>query len=278
MPTATFRFHGSLRDFLPAGRRDLALEYAFEGTPGAKDAIEALGVPHPEVDLIEANGRAVDLGYRLRSGDRIEVFGLDRPVEPSRPAESSIPVEPSTGGLIPPPPFPPRFVLDGHLGRLARYLRMLGFDSRYDRSAADDELARQSAEEERVLLTRDRGLLKRSIVRLGYLVRDDDPRRQLVEVVTRYGLAPLARPFSRCVRCNGEIEPVDRAAVVERLAGEPRTLRYFDAFGRCAGCGAIYWQGSHFDRMSRLVADVVRTGSGMGDNRPTPQARMEGDR
>jgi uncharacterized protein with PIN domain len=247
MPTATFRFHGSLNDFLAAARREAAVAYEFEGRPGVKDAIEALGVPHPEVDLVVANERAVNFAYRLRGNDRIDVFGADRSDE-----------RPGLPGLIPPSPQPPRFVLDGHLGRLARYLRMLGFDCRYDRHAADGELAALSAREERILLTRDRGLLRRSVVRLGYLVRDDDPRRQLVEVVDRYRLAPLARPFSRCVRCNGQIEPVDRAAVVERLAGEPRTLRYFDAFGRCVECGSIYWQGSHFERMSQLVEDVVR--------------------
>ncbi len=169
-------------------------------------------------------------------------------------------------------------MLDGHLGRLARYLRMLGFDSHYDRNAADDELARLSADEGRILLTRDRGLLKRSLVRLGYLVRDDDPRRQLLEVVGRYGLAGTARPFSRCVRCNGDIEPVDRSDVAERLAGEPRTLRYFEKFGRCAGCGSIYWPGSHFDRMSRLVEEIVRDGVFIGDNRREGDARTEGQR
>jgi uncharacterized protein with PIN domain len=247
MPGAIFRFHGSLNDFLAAGRREADIEYTFEVRPAVKDAVEAIGVPHPEVDLVLVGGRSVGFDYRLRPDDRIEVSGLDRP-----PELAALP------GLIPPPPEPRRFVLDGHLGRLARYLRMLGFDSLYDRNAADDELAGLSAERERILLTRDRGLLKRSIVRLGYLVRDDDPRRQLVEVVGRYGLGPLARPFSRCVRCNGEIEPVDRTQVAERLAGEPRTLRSFDAFGRCRSCGSIYWQGSHFDRMSRLVEEVVR--------------------
>jgi uncharacterized protein with PIN domain len=247
MPSATFRFHGSLRYFLPAERRETEIACRFEAEPGVKDAIEALGVPHPEVDLILAGGRSVGLDYRVKADDSIEIFGLDR-------AE----VSPAKPGLIPPPPDPRRFALDGHLGRLARYLRMLGFDSAYDNAAADDELARVSAEEGRILLTRDRGLLKRSIVRLGYLVRDDDPRRQLVEVVGRYGLADRARPFSRCVRCNGEIEAVERSQVAERLAGEPRTLRYFEAFGRCRVCGSVYWQGSHFDRMSRLVEEVVR--------------------
>jgi uncharacterized protein with PIN domain len=150
---------------------------------------------------------------------------------------------------------------------------MLGFDVRYDNRSADDELARVSADEGRVLLTRDRGLLKRSIVRLGYLVRDDDPRRQLAEVVARYRLAPVAAPFSRCVSCNGTLEQVDRSQVAERLAGEPRTLQYFESFGRCVHCGSIYWPGSHFKRMNRLAQEVLHPEPAIGENPEQSQLR-----
>ncbi|MGD0121050.1 MAG: Mut7-C RNAse domain-containing protein [Candidatus Limnocylindrales bacterium] len=262
MPTATFRVHGSLDDFIGTARRGRPIVREFADSPGIKDVIQALGPPHPEVDLIVVNGRPVGFDYRLRPGDLVDVFGLDRPPEPS-----------GAIGLVPLPPDPPRFVLDGHLGRLARYLRMLGFDSLYAAQATDPELARQSGADQRILLTRDRGLLKRSIVRHGYLVRDDDPRRQLVEVVARYGLSRTAAPFSRCVGCNGTIAPVERAEVAERLAGEPRTLRYFDTFGRCGGCGSIYWPGSHYDRMSRLAAEVLRSDTRIGENQADQHAR-----
>jgi hypothetical protein len=262
MSTVTVRFHGSLNDFLPLGRRDLPVVREFESPPAIKDTIQAMGVPHPEVDLIMANDRPVDFSYRLRPGDRIEVFGLDRPAGLA-----------GLAGLVPTPPEPPRFVLDGHLGRLVRYLRMLGFDTRYDRRAEDSELARASAEESRILLTRDRGLLKRSVVRHGFLVRDDDPRCQLAQVVARYGLSRLAAPFTRCIRCNGAIRPVGRSEVVERLAGQLRTLRYFDSFGRCDGCSSIYWPGSHYDRMSRVAQEVLSTGLPIGENHPDGQGR-----
>jgi hypothetical protein len=260
MPTAVVRFHGSLNDFLPARRRDRAIEYELTGSPGIRDVIQALGVPHPEVDRIVVNGSPVGFEHRLDGGERADVFGLDRADEPGDTAQVPAP------GLIPAPPEPPRFVLDGHLGRLARYLRMLGFDATYDNRAQDAELARISAGEDRILLTRDRGLLKRSAVRLGYLVRDDDPRRQLGEVVARYRLDNSAAPFSRCVRCSGSIEPVAKSEVVERLAGEPRTLAFFESFGRCAGCGAIYWPGSHFERMSLLAQDVLGLSPRIGEN------------
>jgi uncharacterized protein with PIN domain len=269
MPAVSVRFHGSLNDFLPARRRGAVLVREFDESPGIVDVIQALGVPHTEVDLILAGGRAVDFGYRPADGDRVDVFGLDRAGDGSADAAGD-PGADATAGLIPEPPQPRRFVLDGHLGRLARYLRMLGFDSRYDRNARDAVLARLAADEDRILLTRDRGLLKRSIVRHGYLVRDDDPRRQLREVVARYGLASRATPFSRCVRCNGSIRPVEKAEVLERLAGEPRTLRYFEEFGRCESCGAIYWPGSHYERMSRLLDEVleVHRGAQRPDARP----------
>jgi uncharacterized protein with PIN domain len=237
-----------------------------------KDAIESLGVPHPEIDLVLADGRPVDLGAGLRPGHTLDVYGPDRPAE-----FAALP------GLIPAPPDPPRFVLDGHLGRLARYLRMLGFDAWYESRAPDALLATVSREEERILLTRDRGLLKRAIVRLGYLPRDDRPDAQLGEVVDRYSLHRAARPFSRCVRCNGVLNRVDRADVVDRLADQPRTLRFFDSFAECPGCGSIYWPGSHYERMRVMLAAVLPTPDSvkagpMRENRTESAARTEGKR
>jgi uncharacterized protein len=295
MATAEIRFHGSLNDFLPARRRGATLTRSFAEPPGIVDAIQALGVPHTEVDLILVGGRPVGLAYRLMPGDSVDVFGVEREdlaavaggAQNARDSASATatgsaattgpmatPEAAALPSLIPPAPDPPRFVLDGHLGRLARHLRMLGFDALYEARATDAELARTSAGEGRILLTRDRGLLKRSIVRLGYLVRSDDPRRQLEEVVARYRLAERAAPFTRCIRCNGTIEPVAKKGVLELLAGEPRTLRYFDRFGRCAGCGAVYWAGSHYERMSRLAREVLLGGDRMGENRDgEPSAR-----
>jgi uncharacterized protein with PIN domain len=262
MPQAIFSVHGSLNHFIAAPWRGRPIVRWFEASPGIEDALQAMGVPHPEVDRIVVNDRPVGFDYRLRPGDRVEVFGLDGRSE-----------APDALRLIPDPPDPPRFVLDGHLGRLARYLRMLGFDSSYQAQATDPELAATSASEERILLTRDRGLLKRSIVRHAYLIRDDDPRRQLAEVVSRYRLAAGAAPFTRCVRCNATIEPVNRSDVAQALAGEPRTLRYFVTFGRCVGCGAIYWPGSHFDRMTALAQEVLRAEPIIGENQPEEPRR-----
>lgn len=255
--TARFRFHGSAADLLPAARRDSALERRFRASPSVKDAIEALGVPHTEVDSIEVGGEGVGFGYRLRDGDEVDVYG------PEPGATGDVGGGDAASGrgarpamrLSPPVPRPPRFVLDGHLGRLAGYLRMLGFDVAYETNPDDGELARRSVEEGRILLTRDRGLLRRSVVRLGYLPRSDLPLEQLDEVVRRFDLARDARPFSRCLRCNGALEPVSRDAIQDRL--QPKTRRYYDAFLRCAACDALYWRGSHVERMQAVIDRVL---------------------
>lgn len=244
MGEATFRFHGEIRDLVPSARDGAPVVHRFTGRPAVKDAVEALGVPHPEIDAILVDGRPVGFGHRLEDGEVVDVIpaGL-------RPEVASAD---RTG---PPPLAEPRFVLDGHLGRLARHLRMLGFDTWYRRDAADAELATVAHDEDRILLTRDRALLRRGLVVRGRFVRSDRPAEQLREIVRRYGLAATARPFSRCIRCGALLEAVGREDVLDML--EPLTKRYFEEFARCGGCGRVYWAGSHHRRMSQVVDSVL---------------------
>jgi hypothetical protein len=250
MAWARIKVHGELNDFLPRDRRGFVARRRFEGRPAVKDVLEAHGVPHPEIAAITVNGRAVGFDHHLEDGDRVEAWPADMaaanglaPVGPSPPDRAS----------------DPRFVVDGHLGRLAAYLRMLGFDTWY-RSQADDELlARLAATEARILLTRDRGLLRRSVVERGTYLRADRPFEQLVEVTRRLGLLDRCQPFGRCLRCNSILDQVSREQVLDRL--QPLTRIYYDDFRLCAGCGAIYWKGSHHARMERLI-DRLRTTAG----------------
>lgn len=244
MATAQFRFYAELNDFLPPERRKTAFAYAFDRRTSIKDAIEALGVPHPEVELIIVDGRSVDFDYILGDGDHVSVY----------PMFEALDVTPLIR-LRPTPLREPRFVLDTHLGTLARYLRLLGFDSLYRNDYHDAELAGISAAQQRTLLTRDRGLLQRRIVTHGYFVRSDRPRVQLAEVCNRLDLYRAATPFKRCTRCNGLLEPVEKADILDQL--EPRTKLYYDRFLRCASCGRIYWRGSHFRRMEGLIQDLL---------------------
>ncbi len=240
---AEIRFYAELNDFLPLERRQRDVHYPFHVAPSVKDAIEALGVPHTEVDLILANGVPVDFRYRLADGDRISVYPVFEALDVS-----------GLSRLRPEPLRQIRFVADSHLGTLARYLRLLGFDTRFRTDWTDEELATISVNERRVLLTRDRGLLMRRVVTHGLCIRADDPTEQSIEVVRRLHLLGQIRPFSRCMACNGVIEPVDKSVVAERL--EPRTLRQVDDFSVCRDCGRVYWEGSHHRRLLGIVARV----------------------
>ena len=244
MSEAIFRFYSELNDFLPLDRRQVLFTYAFSGRPAIKDTIEALGVPHTEVDLILANGVSVDFGYRLRDGDQISVY----------PVFESMDISPLLH-LRPKPLREVCFVVDTHLGRLAGYLRMLGFDTLYRNDFADDELARISSHQSRILLTKDRGLLKRSKVTHGYFVREIHPRAQLTEVLRRFDLVGLIIPFQRCIRCNGMLTPVDKEEIIDQL--QPETRQYYDEYRRCEDCARIYWRGSHYQRMQQLIAQVL---------------------
>ena len=247
-PTCRFRFHGDLCDFLPANQRNRWIEYALDSAPegavAVKHPIEALGAPHPEVELILVNGVPASFAHRLQDGDEVRVY-----------PQGCAPVVRSPVRLRPQLERPPRFLLDTHLGRLAAYLRMLGFDAAYGNDYDDEQLATLAHGDRRVLLTRDRGLLKRKIVAHGFCVRQTRPSSQLVDIIRRYALAPEANPWSRCVRCNGLLEPVDKAEILDCL--EPKTKLYYDEFQRCTACAQIYWRGSHHERMRSFLADAL---------------------
>jgi len=195
--TCEFRFYEELGDFLAPARRKCSFLHAFDGTPSVKDRIESLGVPHTEVDLILVDGQPVPFSHRLLGGERVAVYPMFERFELG-PANR----------LRPAPLREPRFVLDVHLGRLASYLRLLGFDTLYRNDYVDDELERISRAEHRILLSRDTGLLKRSTVTHGAFLHATDPRRQLREVLDRFQLDARIRPFTRCARCNGSVEAI----------------------------------------------------------------------
>lgn len=238
MSQVRFRFYGQLNDFLPAGRRHRRFIHILPGPASVKDTIEALGVPHPEVDLILINGNGEDFAYALRHGDQVSVYPVFRSIELAGVRRAGAD-----------PPSPVRFALDVHLGKLTSLLRLAGFDAL---TRADDaDVADTGAREGRVVLTRDVGLLKRSVVRHGYWIRHTDPELQLVEVLERFDLVERMAPFSRCLRCNTRLIPVEAESVADRLL--PQTRETYRHFHRCPGCDRIYWQGSHYDQLVRLL-------------------------
>ncbi len=244
MNRVTLRFYAELNDFLPAGRRYRSFRCQFLLSGSVKDLIEAAGVPHTEVDLILANGESVDFSYQVRDGDRISVY----------PVFESIDITPVLR-VRPHPLRHTRFVLDAHLGRLAGYLRMLGFDTLYRSDYRDEELVRISSQQGRILLTRDRNLLKHGAIQHGYSVRETNPRGQAREVLERFDLARAATPFTRCLRCNELLAAVSKESVRERLL--PATRERYEEFRRCPACDRVYWAGSHYQRMQRLVEELL---------------------
>lgn len=246
MAQADLRFYAELNDFLPPSKRLASFAHNFEVRPSIKDMIESQGVPHTEVDLILVNGEAVDFSYIVQDGDRISVY----PVSASAEITQSSRVRPK-------PLLVPRFVLDVHLGKLATSLRMLGFDTLYRNDYADEELAQISSTEDRILLTRDRGVLMRSIVTHGYYVRQTNPQQQVVEVLQRFDLFGSVAPFQRCLRCNGLLEPVSKESIIHLLP--PVIQQAVDEFHRCIECDQIYWKGSHYERMQKFIAGVLNS-------------------
>ena len=262
MFTVDLRFYEELNDFLPRERRKTTFSVTFGGRRSVKDLIESQGIPHTEVDLVLANGEPTGFDYCVRHGDRISVY----------PAFESIDIR-SVSRLGRHPLRECRFVADVHLGKLVRWLRLLGLDCVHDRAWDDPELAEISAQQKRILLTRDRGLLKRAIVTHGIYLHSDQPDEQVREVLRRLDLTASIRPFSRCTRCNGTLNRVRKSEVADRVP--ERTRRQVDEYFRCSECGKVYWRGSHWPRLQRLVqrATSGRGGDALCVTRPTADAK-----
>lgn len=237
--TVHLHFHGSLGFFLRNEQRDLTIEKILREKTSVKDVIESCGVPHPEVDLIRCDGVAVGFDHPLTQEAALEIFGLaDSPAAPQ-------------GGLQ--QRRVTKFVADGHLGKLARDLRLLGFDVVYASDASDPSLA-AACSDERALLTRDRRLLMHKIVRHGYCPRSPDPDEQIAEVVRRFDLSAAAAPFTRCLHCNGMLARVSKTEILDQL--EPLTKIHFQDFRHCSECAKIYWPGSHFAKLRSRIERI----------------------
>ena len=237
---AEFRFYEELNDFLPAEQRKTSFRAPFHGNPSVKDTIQAIGVPHTAIDLILVDGQSVDFSHRLQSGERVAVY----------PVFERLDISPLLR-LRPRPLRCTRFILDVHLGKLARYLRMLGFDTAYKRDQDSVTIIDLSLQQQRVILTRDLGILKQSRVTHGYWLRHGEPRQQLQEVLLALDLFGQLQPFTRCMDCNGRIHPVDKTVIRGQIS--LNIFQRFREFWQCLDCMKIYWRGSHYEGMLRQV-------------------------
>ncbi|MBN1495896.1 MAG: Mut7-C ubiquitin/RNAse domain-containing protein [Spirochaetes bacterium] len=251
MYRVTIRFYEELNDFLPPERRKRDFEFEFSGRRSIKDLIESLGVPHVEIDLILVNGESVGFDRIVADGDRISVYPVFETLDIGNVTR-----------LRPDPLRDPRFVLDVHLRKLARHLRLLGFDVDWLPDRDDDALAEIAERDGRILLSRDRQLMMRKIVARGLYVRNTDPEKQVEEVLDRLHLRDACRPFTRCVECNGLMEPLDTDASGFDAAAAipPGVLAWCREYYRCAECGRVYWKGSHYDKLKKRVEGMLNGG------------------
>lgn len=245
MSVACFRFYEELNDFLPQGKRKKQFQYEFSGNPSVKDAIEAIGVPHAEVDLILVNCNSVDFSYKLRNKDTVSVY----------PVFESLDIG-SVTHLRERPLRDLKFITDVHLGKLTKYLRLCGFDTYCRKDLKDEEIIYLSLLDKRVILTRDKQLLKNNKITHGLWIRSDQPYEQLRELLLRFDLKKNLTLFTRCMECNGELMDVAKKDILERLL--PGTRQYYRKFRECPVCKRIYWNGSHYQNMKKRIRMLVR--------------------
>jgi hypothetical protein len=243
MSHCSLHFLGELNDFLTPEKRELARSYPVGRRASVKDVIEALGPPHPEVGRIERNGSQLGFEHILQPEERLAISPHPKPIQVT---QKSL--------LCPKPLSGVRFVVDVNVGKLARHLRMLGYDAAYHWTWRDRDIAHLAESEGRIVLTQDIGLLKRRQVVWGRYIRSKQPEEQLLEVVRVFGLEKPFALLTRCLDCNRRLEPVDKEAILHRL--EPKTKRYFDTFRICPGCDRIYWPGSHQERMLQWLEEL----------------------
>ncbi len=240
MKTAHIRFYEELNDFLPPPKRKQRYELNFTGSPSIKDIIESQGVPHTEVDLILVNGTSVHFNYKLKNEDDISVYPLFESFDIS-----------TVQRLRAKPLRIPKFVLDVHLRALAKYMRMFGFDTNYQNDFSDEQIIEISISEKRTVLTRDVGILKRNQLTHGYWVRNVKPIKQIEEIIKRFDLKNEINEFSRCIRCNTIIVPIEKEKVMSKIPPKVKSLH--PQFFYCNVCSKIYWKGSHYDKMKSLI-------------------------
>jgi len=243
--TISIRFYEELNDFLPEERRKKLFEHEIVGNPSVKDVIESLGVPHTEVDLILVDEKSVDFTHQIHGEERVSVY----------PTFELLDIKPVTK-LRPKPLREPKFLLDVHLGKLARYLRMLGFDTLYETDLDDPEIIDLLKQETRILLTRDIGLLKNKIVTHGRWLRETDPKLQMREILNHFDLYSCISPLTRCIECNGDIVSVSKKKILDKLP--PKTKEFFNEFFQCQKCLNVYWRGSHYEDMLKMVDEFKR--------------------
>jgi len=240
----TFRLYAELNDFLPKDNRQKPFRQSFKTPVTVRETIESLGIPLSEVDLILVNGESAPMSHSLKENDNISIY----PVFESMDISSKTKVRDKALRET-------KFILDCHLGKLAKYLRMLGFDTLYSNSFEDDEIIDIADEQHRIILTRDKLLLRSQKISHGYYIRTIDKHEQLKEVVRKFDLHSQFLSFTRCMTCNSCLQKVNKEDIIHKI--EPETATIYNEFYMCKPCDKVFWRGSHFKRMEQYIRDLL---------------------
>jgi uncharacterized protein len=243
--TAAFRFYAELNDFLKNEWKQKCFEYSFSVPVTVGEIIESIGVPLSEIDLILINGESAGFDFKIKGDEMISVYPVFETFDIS--PLSRLGREPLRNS---------RFILDAHLGKLAKYLRMFGFDTLYENDFTDRQIIETAGKEHRIILTRDKDLLCSKDVVHGYFVRSIYVREQLSEVLEKFDLYSQVTPFSRCLICNGLLEKTSKSEIEDRI--DSNILGYFNDFFKCDKCDKIYWEGSHYESMRGFIHDYMQ--------------------
>ncbi len=241
--SVTIRFYEELNDFLPPEKKKKRFAVNFYGKRSVKDFIQSLGVPHSEIDLILVNGKSVDFNYILKSGDDISVY----------PVFESFDIS-ALQYLRPKPLREPKFVVDVQLGKLAKLMRLFGFDTAYGKKFDKEQIIKISIDEHRAILTKDVELLKRNDVTHGYFVRNIRAELQIKEVIERFDLRNSIKEFTRCLLCNALLQPISKEEIESKLP--PKVKKIYNEFFFCPVCQKVYWRGSHYEKMKDFVNKI----------------------
>jgi len=242
MGSVYLRFYEELNDYLPEGKQKRWFEYRFSGSPSIREVLHESGVPESDVDLVLVNSKSRDFDYLVKDGDHISFYPVFELLDISCLNE-----------LRDKPLRAPIFICDAHLGRLARYLRMLGFDTVYSNKIMPEEVIEVSKKDCRIILSKNIRLARNEEVNRSFWIRSDDPLEQLRDLIHKLDLLSLFNPLTRCLECNNKIEPVRKEEIMDRL--QPKTARYFKEFYLCPSCNKIYWKGSHYEHMMEFIQE-----------------------
>jgi uncharacterized protein len=245
MISLELRFYEELNDFIPPEKRKVCFTHTVVQKTSIKDLIESLGVPHTEIEVILVNGKSVDFNYLVQDQDYISVYPVFETFDVSELIR-----------LRPKPLRTPRFILDVHLGKLARYLRLLGFDVVYENNLTDEIIIQHSKKEHRIVLTRDIGILKNKSITHGHWMHNTNPEKQVEEVLRQFQLTEQCHPFTRCLTCNGLLKKVDKSKIIQDIPELAK--KYYKTFMQCQSCRKVYWEGSHYIKLQNWIKKILQ--------------------